>query len=43
MKILKFLIVDDSKTMRSVVKRCLEQAGYGKHTILEASEASEAL
>lgn len=42
-RILKFLVVDDSKTMRSVVKRCLEQAGYGKNTIIEAGDANEAL
>lgn len=43
MKALKVLIVDDSRVMRSVVKQCLDQAGFGKHTFLEAGNAEEAM
>ena len=43
MKPLKVLIVDDSRVMRSVIKQCMNEAGYGKHTFLEAGTAEEAL
>ena len=43
MKILKVLIVDDSRVMRSVVKRCLHEAGFTRHTYLEAGDVEEAL
>jgi len=39
---MKFLIVDDSKAMRNIVRRSLRQAGYGDHTVEEASNAKEA-
>src|SRR3954467_4886342 len=39
----KVLIVDDSKVMRSIIKQCLDQAGHGKHTVLEAGTGEEAL
>ena len=39
----KILVVDDSKAMRSIVMRTLRQAGYGDHTIIEASTGAEAL
>ncbi|MCP4679415.1 MAG: response regulator [Deltaproteobacteria bacterium] len=40
---MKIMVVDDSKTMRMIVKRTLRQAGYGDHTIEEASNGKEAL
>ena len=40
---MKLLIVDDSKAMRMIVNRTLKQAGFGGHTILEASNGNEAL
>ena len=40
---MKFLIVDDSKAMRSIVIRTLRQAGYGEHTMEEAVNGLEAL
>ncbi|BEP14226.1 hypothetical protein acdb102_25370 [Acidothermaceae bacterium B102] len=40
---MQILIVDDSRTMRMLVKRTLRQAGYGGHDILEASDGLEAL
>lgn len=39
---MKILVVDDSKAMRMLVVRTLEQAGYGDHTFLEASDGFEA-
>lgn len=40
---MKLLIVDDSKAMRMIVNRTLKQAGFGGHTILEASNGNESL
>jgi two-component system chemotaxis response regulator CheY len=40
---MKILIVDDSRTMRMIVRRTLRQAGYDHHTVYEASNGSEAL
>lgn len=37
------LIVDDSLPMRSVIKRTLRAAGYGKSDMLEAANGKEAL
>jgi len=37
------LIVDDSLPMRSVIKRTLKAAGYGKAEVLEAANGQEAL
>ena len=37
------LIVDDSLPMRSVIKRTLKAAGYGKSEIIEAANGKEAL
>lgn len=37
------LIVDDSLPMRSVIKRTLKAAGYGKTDILEAANGQEAV
>lgn len=39
----KILIVDDSSTARSFLKRCLEIVGMRGCTFLEASDGSEAL
>ena len=40
---MKFLVVDDSKTMRMIVKRTLRQAGYGDHDVVEAVNGKDAL
>lgn len=40
---MRILVVDDSKAMRMIVMRTLRQAGYGAHTIVEASSAKGAL
>lgn len=40
---MKILIVDDSKAMRMIVMRHLRQAGFGNHTLEEASNGVEAL
>ncbi len=40
---MKILIVDDSKAMRMIVMRHLRQAGFGSHTLEEASNGVEAL
>jgi len=37
------LIVDDSLPMRSVIKRTLKAAGYGKSEMLEAANGQEAI
>jgi two-component system chemotaxis response regulator CheY len=39
----KILIVDDSKTMRMIVKRALRQAGFEDHDVVEAGDGVEAL
>ena len=40
---MRILIVDDSKAMRMIVTRTLRQAGFGDHTLVEASNGNEAL
>jgi len=40
---MKILVVDDSRTMRMIVKRTLRQAGYGKLEVEEAENGAEAL
>lgn len=40
---MKILIVDDSKAMRMIVMRHLRQAGFGSHSLEEASNGVEAL
>jgi len=37
------LIVDDSRTMRMIIRRTLRQAGYDFQTVYEASNGVEAL
>jgi two-component system chemotaxis response regulator CheY len=39
----KILVVDDSRAMRGIVLRTLREAGYGRHTLLEAGGGAEAL
>jgi two-component system, chemotaxis family, chemotaxis protein CheY len=43
MRSLKLLVVDDSRAMRSIIRRVLRQAGYEKHEILEAADGRSAL
>lgn len=40
---MKILIVDDSKVMRSIVRRGLREAGYGQADVLEAVNGADAL
>jgi two-component system chemotaxis response regulator CheY len=40
---MKTLVVDDSKTMRSIVKQYLRKAGYGDHEVVEAGDGAEAI
>ncbi|MCP4602584.1 MAG: response regulator [Proteobacteria bacterium] len=40
---MNIMVVDDSKTMRLIVKRTLRQAGFGSHAVKEASNGKEAL
>ena len=40
---MKFLIVDDSKAMRMIIRRTLRQAGLEEHDVEEASNGTEAL
>ncbi len=40
---MKILIVDDSRAMRSIVIRCLRQAGFGDHSMVQAASGKEAL
>ncbi len=40
---MKVLIVDDSRTMRMVIRRALRQAGYGGHEFAEAENGREGL
>ena len=39
---MKILLVDDSKKMRRIVRRALQEAGYGHETIAEANNGDEA-
>ena len=39
---MKILVVDDSKAMRSIVRRALQQAGFGGHEVQEAGNGAEA-
>lgn len=39
---MKILLVDDSKTMRRIVRNALKEAGYGRETITEANDGDEA-
>ena len=43
MRALKLLVVDDSRAMRSIIRRVLRQAGYGKHEVLEAADGMSAI
>ena len=38
-----FLVVDDSKAMRLIVRRTLRQAGFGEYEVEEAANGLEAL
>ncbi len=40
---MKILIVDNSKTMRMIVARTLQRAGFGEHTIVQAADGKEGL
>ena len=40
---MKVLIVDDSRTMRMIVKKTLREAEIGANTVLEAANGCEAL
>ena len=40
---MKILIVDDSRVMRAVIRRCLAEAGWQSHAVLEAGDAETAL
>ena len=40
---MKILIVDDSTAMRRIVRRCLRQAGFGNHDVVEAENGAVAL
>ena len=40
---MNILIVDDSKSMRTIVKRALAAAGYGAYGVAEAANGREAL
>ncbi|MCP4501574.1 MAG: response regulator [Deltaproteobacteria bacterium] len=40
---MKILIVDDSRAMRSIVRRAMRQAGYGENEFEEAGNGKEAM
>jgi len=40
---MKILIVDDSRAMRSIVRRAMRQAGYGDNEFEEAGNGKEAM
>ena len=37
------LIIDDSRSMRMLIKRCLRQAGFSQYNIEEAGDGAEGL
>lgn len=37
------LIIDDSRSMRMLIKRCMRQAGFSQYTIDEAGDGAEGL
>lgn len=37
------LVVDDSRSMRMLIKRCMRQAGFGSYALEEASDGAEGL
>lgn len=39
---MKILVVDDSSAMRLMVVRCLRQAGFGGHDIVQAADGAQA-
>jgi len=39
----QLLIVDDSKAMRTIVRRALQQSNLGEHQIVEATDGQDAL
>ena len=43
MRSLKILVVDDSRAMRTIVRRVLRQAGFGHHHVLEAQDGFDAI
>ncbi|MCB1135230.1 MAG: response regulator [Chlamydiia bacterium] len=40
---MKILIVDDSRTMRMIIRRTMKEAGFGGHDVVEAANGVEAL
>lgn len=40
---MKILVVDDSKAMRMIVRRCLRQAGFGDADVTEAADGLQGL
>ncbi|MEE2789841.1 MAG: response regulator [Myxococcota bacterium] len=40
---MRVLVVDDSRAMRSLIRRTLRQAGFSRHEVVEASDGLEAL
>ena len=40
---MKILVVDDSRTMRTIVIRTLRKAGFGDHEMVEAANGKDAL
>ena len=40
---MKFLVVDDSTTMRNIMKKCLRKAGYENHDVIEAKSGPQAI
>ena len=43
MRALKLLVVDDSRAMRSIIRRVLRRSGYGQHEIIEAADGQAAV
>ncbi len=40
---MRILVVDDSRAMRTIVRRTLRQAGFGEHAVAEAENGLHAL